>query len=703
MNIKQSIVLRTRIAFLFVMLFGIAILFKIFKIQVVEGAKWQEKAEQISLKFRDVRALRGNIYDANGNLLATSLPFFRLGFDPTVASDEVFNEGVDSLAYHLANFLGEHDKKYYKDQIKNARIGKRRYLRITKGQINYHDKKEMAQWPIFREGRYKGGVIFEKINKRFKPFGDLASRTVGKIWTDSLGRKHGTGLEYSFDVQLAGTNGAALYQKMSGGLWKPVFDGNEIEAVNGLDIQTTIDINIQDVAEDALLRALQKYEAEYGSVIVMEVATGEIKALVNLGRTNKGTYYEDYNYAIGAQGLTEPGSTFKLASMIALMEQNPKLKLTDTINTGNGRFKFYDRTMTDAKAGGYGTLTIKEIFEKSSNIGVSKLVERYFHSNPQKFIDHLRHIRLHNPVDFQIMGEATPHIKNTQDKSWSGISLPWMSIGYELQLAPIHTLTLYNAVANKGRMISPILIKEARIAGKAVEHYEGKVLNDKICSDPTLRKVKTMLEGVVENGTAKNIKTDKYKIAGKTGTSQKLMNGRYVQKYYTSFVGYFPADNPKYSCIVIVDSPKGYYMEGSTTAAPVFREIADKIYSTDFVLHKPLAIRKTAKPGQFPSIKGGYREDLKYLCNKLAISNHTKTEEDWVQSSVANNAIFWKSKGMIENLVPDVTGYTLKDALFVLEKEGLYVRFEGVGRVAKQSQTAGTKALRGSEIVLTLE
>lgn len=701
MNIKQSIVLRTRIAFLFVLLFGVAILFKIFTIQVVNGEEWRAKAEQISLKYRNVKALRGNIYDVNGNLLATSLPFFRMGFDPSVASDEVYNSvAVDSLAYLLAEFLGEHDKAYYKTKLKDSRESGKRYLRLTKKQINYHQKKEMSEWPIFREGRYKGGVIFEKINKRFKPFKDLASRTIGRVWEDTSGNVAGNGLEYSFNTQLGGQQGKALYQKMSGGLWKPVFDGNEIEATNGWDIQTTIDINIQDVAEDALLKACSKYEAEYGCVVVMEVATGEIKAVANIGRTEKGTYYEDYNYAVA--GATEPGSTFKLASMIALMEYK-NLKLTDTINAGDGRFKFYDRTMTDAKFGGYGNLTVQEVFEKSSNIGTSRLVEKYFHSNPQKYLDYLKHIGIDRPVDFQIMGEAEPYIKKTTDKSWSGVSLPWMSIGYELKLAPIHTLTLYNAIANGGKMISPILIKESRIGGKPVEHYHSHMLNDQICSTPTLRKVRKMLEGVVERGTAKNIKTDKYKIAGKTGTAQKIEKGRYVRKYYTSFAGYFPADNPKYSCIVIVDSPKGYYMEGSTTAAPVFREIADKIYSTDFVLHKPLEMKNTAKKGHFPMIKGGYREDLKFLCNKLAISNHTKTEEDWVQSSVSNNSVYWKSKGMIENLVPNVLGYTLKDAVYVLENQGLEVKFEGVGRVVKQSQQSGTKALRGSVVVLILE
>ena len=699
MNIKQSIVLRTRIAFLLVVLFGIAVVIKIFSIQVVNGKKWKEKAQKISLRYETVDALRGNIYDVNGNLLATSLPFFRLGFDPTIANKEVFKEGLDSLAINLSNFLGEHSKDYYIKKIKNAREKKKQYLRLTSRQINYHEKKIMQQWPIFRKGRFKGGVVFEKLNKRFKPFGNLASRTIGKIIIDSTGRR-GNGLEYTFDKQLAGKEGKVLYQKLSGGGKKPVYDGHEIDAENGWDIQTTIDINIQDVAEDALLRALEKYEAKYGCVVVMEVKTGEIKAIANLGRTKNGNYYEDYNYAVAEA--TEPGSTFKLASMVALLDHT-NLKLPDTINTGDGRHKFYDRTMTDARYGGYGTLTVQQVFEKSSNIGMSKLVEKYFHSNPQKFLDYIRHIGIDETVSFQIRGESEPYIKKTTDKSWSGVSLPWMSIGYELKLAPIHTLTFYNAIANNGKMISPLLIKESRIGGKVIENYESKVLNRSICSDRTLDKVKIMLEGVVERGTAKGIKTKKYKIAGKTGTTQKLVDGKYTQKYYTSFAGYFPADNPKYSCIVIVDSPKGNYMEGATTAAPVFREIADKIYSTDFLLHKPITMRNTAIKGHFPVIKGGYKDDLQYLCEKLSISSHNRSEEDWVRSSVSNNSIYWKPKGMIEHCVPNVIGYTLKDAVFVLENEGLHVKFQGRGRVKKQSQRPGVRALRGSEITLILE
>ncbi|RZK97672.1 MAG: cell division protein, partial [Pedobacter sp.] len=341
----------------------------------------------------------------------------------------------------------------------------------------------------------------------------------------------------------------ALFQRLPGGNWKPVHNDAEVRPKQGIDIQTTIDINLQDVAESSLLNHLTMHDADKGCVILMEVATGEIKAMANLGKLQAGGYTEIYNYAVGNEGLTEPGSTFKLASMIALFEDS-NLQLTDTVQTGNGVYEFYDRKMTDAKPGGYGKITVQDVFEKSSNIGVSRLVTEHFGIKPQKFVDYISNMGLASPVDFQMQGEAKPFISKPSDKLWSGVSLPWMSIGYELKVAPIHTLTLYNAIANNGTMIQPIIVKEARIADHIIERYETKVLKDRICTEQTVEKVKKMLEGVVERGTAKNISNAIYSIAGKTGTAQKIVNKQYTKSYYTSFVGYFPADKPKYSCIV---------------------------------------------------------------------------------------------------------------------------------------------------------
>ncbi|MBY0426129.1 MAG: PASTA domain-containing protein, partial [Cytophagales bacterium] len=422
----------------------------------------------------------------------------------------------------------------------------------------------------------------------------------------------------------------------------------------------------------------------------------------NLGLDPKsGKYIENYNYAVGNQGLTEPGSTFKLASLMALFEDS-NVELEDTVHTGNGKFKFYDKVMTDSKPEGYGTLTVKESFEKSSNVAVSRLVYEHFGKSPGVFRNYIRKFGLDKPIGFQMTGEANPYVKNPEDSSWSGITLPWMSIGYEVQLSPLQILTFYNAVANNGKMISPLIVKAIYKADMKIEEYETRVINEKICSDKTLEKVRMMLEGVVENGTAKNIKNEHYKIGGKTGTAQKIKDGAYTKTYYTSFVGYFPAKRPKYSCIVVIDNPKGFLQYGSDVSAPVFKEVADKIYSLDVEMQRPLVKDPLAKQGVFPEIKAGHAEELKKLCNQLGISNHTQGNEEWVGSTPSNNAVLFRDRPVRQGLVPDVTGMTLRDALYILENNGLRVQFAGRGRIVEQSLSPGTRIAKGGTIYLRL-
>ncbi|HSZ25248.1 MAG TPA: penicillin-binding protein [Cytophagaceae bacterium] len=702
MNIKRDIVLRSRIAFVVILLFSITIVYKIVKIQFLEKDKWKTLANQKVFEYKVVKSTRGNIYSDNGSLLATSLPFYRLAIDPTVASDLLFRNGIDSLSFLLAKYFKDKSAKEYYRKLNDARREHKEYLIINRTMINYQAKKMMSEWPIIREGKYKGGVMFEKMERRFKPFSFLAMRTIGFVNENNTG----AGLEYSYNNFLAGRDGEALFQKMSGGNWKPIHNKNEIAPEQGVDIQTTIDINIQDVAEASLFKHLNKHNAEYGCVVLMEVATGEIKAIANLGKLSDGQYAENYNYAIAAQGLTDPGSTFKLASMIALFEDS-KIKLSDTIDCGYGRYTFFDRVMTDATEGGYGRLSVQQVFEKSSNIGVSKLIYKQFGSNPQRYVDYIRGMGLSEPLGLQMNGEAKPYIKSPSSKSWSGVTLPWMSIGYELKMAPIHTLAFYNAIANNGKMIKPIFVKEVKVADRVVEKYSTNVIKERVCSDETLDKVRTMLEGVVEHGTAKNISNAIYKIAGKTGTARKIKDGVYVKTYYTSFVGYFPADKPKYSCIVVIDSPKGFEQYGSNVAAPVFKEIADKLYAVDLELHEATEPQVTSSEHEsdFPIIKSGYFDDLSYLCNEFGISNHTRSgsEEEWVFATTSNNAVMWNNRKVKEELVPDVTGMTIKDALFILENSGLKVRIHGNGRVHSQTQTPGTKAVKGSYINIYLE
>lgn len=685
-------------AFLLVVLFAGAVVYRIFYLQRIQGEKWNKMAEQISLRYLPVKATRGNIYSDNGSLLATSLPFFKVAFDPSQPSDELLKKNLDSLAYLLSKTFKDNSAKEYRRRILEARKDKRQYLLLSRAEINYQQKKKIQEWPVFREGRNRGGIIFEKVEKRYHPFSTLGYRTIGSVDETEKGT---VGLEYSFNNQLGGIDGKALFQKMAGS-WRPVFDGTEVKAKDGLDIETTIDVNLQDVAESALLAALTDHNADYGSVVLMEVKTGEIKAMSNLSKNPEGNYWERYNYAVGSQGAVEPGSTFKLASMMALLEETD-LKLTDTVQTGNGEYKFYNQVMKDHKPGGYGTITVKQVFESSSNIGIAKLVVEHFGKKPSEFIDFVKEMGVGQPLGFQMAGEGKPYIKSPSDSSWSGISLPWISHGYELKLTPLQTLTMFNAVANDGKMITPIIVRSVRKADKVVEEFEPRVINKRICSKETLANLRELLEGVVERGTASNINGTHYKIAGKTGTAKKYVNGKYVNQYYASFAGYFPADAPKYSCIVVIDNPKNYRIYGSDVAAPVFKEIADKIYSQDIDVHKEYRPAVAYQTEVFPVVRAGFLPELSMICNEFGVSNHEMADdEEWVKTRLVGKSIGWTANKVKEGLVPDVAGMTLRDALFVLENAGLKVRIEGDGRVESQSRMAGTRVSEGSEIKIKL-
>jgi len=700
MNIKRSILFRVRIAFLLTSAIGVAIFYKITQVQFVEGDKWRQMSEDIHLQYRPVKATRGNIYSGDGSLLATSLPFYRVVLDPSISRDDRFRTGIDSLATLLSGFYKDKSASQYKRIISEARNSGKKYLIINRKQIGYQEKLAMMRWPIFRDGRLGGGVIFEKVDQRYRPFRQLAGRTVGFLNEDD----YGVGLEYSFNEFLQGRNGEALFQKIAGGSWKPMHDAEDIKPTDGFDIVSTLDINIQDVAESALLRQLINKDANFGSVIVMEVATGHIKALANLEKNKSGNGYgENYNYAVGEQGLTEPGSTFKLVSMLALLEEG-KITLQDSIDTGEGVFKFYDRSMRDAKNGGFGRITVREAFEKSSNIGISRLVNDQFGVAPVKFMNYISNLGLNNPVGFQLKGEGVPYFKVPGTKNWYGTTLPWMSIGYELKVTPLQTLTLYNAIANDGKMVKPLIVKQITKGNYVEDNFETEVLNKQIASKKTIKYLKSLLEGVVENGTARNIRNKDYRIAGKTGTAQKLVDGRYTQTYYTSFVGYFPADNPKYSAIIIIDSPKGFQAYGGDISAPVFKEIADKIHAQDIQLNleKTLVTNNTPYAGDLPFIQAGLTEDVQMLCNTFGISNHYQEQEKWVRSRVTNKSIQWVTNRVNEKQVPDVTGMALRDALYILENNGLKVLVSGKGRVKSQSLPTGTTILPNSTIKIIL-
>ena len=708
-SVKKSIVTRVRLAFLGVAVFSAAIAWKISHIQYQEGAKWRALEQERRISYQSVPATRGNIFANDGkSIMATSLPFYRVAWDPGVVDKDTFRNGVNELSVHLAHFFGDRSAEEYKRRLISAYNAKEpavRYIRLNSRQINFQEKKEFASWPIFRAKR-KGGVIFEKVDKRFRPFGGLAQRTVGFVNED----KNGAGLEFTFQQKLAGRPGEALYERVPGGM-KPVYDGSEIKPQPGYDIKTTLDINLQDGAEDALYKALVANDAQYGCAILMEVSTGEIKAVANLGKASDGTYKEDYNYAFADQGRTEPGSTFKLASMMALLEAHPEIQLDDIVDTGNGRMLVGGAVKTDSH--GYGRITVQQVFEKSSNIGVAKLTNQYFSGKPSEYTDYLKRFGLPKPLGFQMAGEALPYIKDPKDRTWSRTSLTTMSIGYELKVAPLQTLAFYNAVANGGVKVQPIIVKEIRQADQVLEQFEAPVLNEKICSEETLRKLRAMMEGVVLHGTARAIRPKDYTIAGKTGTAWKFKNGHYTKTYSTSFCGYFPTDKPKYSCIVVIDSPSKGRIYGGDVAAPVFRDIADRCMARDQASQRPMLARVPARRTPVPLVRAGVQDEIALVCQKIGLPAQTQATggEEWVRAirrmdtASVTRAVEVAPNNTVSRTgrMPDAHGLTLRDALFMLENRGLKVQTNGTGRVREQSIAPGERVKRGTVVSLALQ
>ncbi|MES2628549.1 MAG: penicillin-binding protein [Bacteroidota bacterium] len=700
--------IKWRIYVIYFVLFGvgIAVLWQLFKIQLVEGKYWRDKAYSLATEVRPVEANRGNILADDGSMLATSVPVYDIRMDMAAngLTDKAFNEGIDSLALGLSRIFRDKPALAYKAQLRRARERRERY-HLVKRKIDFNQMKLTKELPIFRKGRNKGGVVFEKINIRKMPFGFLAQRTIGYTREGV----NPVGLEGAFDKFLSGTKGMRLEKRLAGGIWMPLEDENELEPEDGVDIHTTIDINIQDVASNALLKQLTLHNADHGCVVLMEVKTGNIKAIANLTRNENGSYSEKYNYAIGEA--TEPGSTFKLASLIAAIDDG-YCNITDKVDTKNGVIHYYGVPMHDTKEGGHGVITVKEAFEVSSNIGISQIVSKNYAKNPQRFIDKLYSFGLNKPLGLSITGEGRPMIKSPGDttRHWSGISLTQTSIGYEVLVTPMQTLALYNAVANNGRLIKPRFVNQLTKNGKIVKDMPVEVVNEKICSDRTLGQLRECLEGVVEVGTATNLKSANYKIAGKTGTAriaktnQGYSSGADVT-YQASFVGFFPADEPLYSCIVVVSAPSStvtYY--GNVVAGPIFRELADKVFSNRIDTHKEINTHKFLAAQKAPASVNGYRDDFVTVAKGLAIPVKNGGEEgEWVRTQAAGKTIVIKPAsiaGIGTKSVPNVVGMGLQDALFLLENSGLKVEVVGRGTIKWQSVPAGSAI--NQNLIITL-
>ncbi|WP_250433861.1 penicillin-binding protein [Hanstruepera flava] len=645
-------------------IFALAVVFKLLSIQFVQGDKYRGLAETRTIKNVVIPANRGNVYSANGNLLATSVPKYDIRIDAITPSSATFEKYLKPLCDSLSKFSGK-PSSYYQKEIRKARANKNRYYLLARN-IGYSDYIRVRNFPLLNLGAFKGGLIVEQTTKREHPMGGIAQRSIGYERFDEDGNVTRAGIDGAFGAKyLRGKDGQRLKQKIGKGQWKPIVDYNQIEPQDGYDVYTTISVNIQDIAHHALLQQLEYYEAEHGCVVVMEVETGEIRAISNLGRTSKGTYYEKLNYAVGEAH--EPGSTFKVMALMAALED----KVIDTstvIDTKSGRKMFYGRPITDSHHGGYGKISAARALEVSSNIGLATIVDENYSDNPKKFINRLKSWSLNKPLGLPIIGEGQPEIPEPGDEIWSKNALPSMAYGYNMELTPLQTLTFYNAIANNGVMVKPRFIKEVRELNKQIEVFDREIINNKICSDKTLNEIQEILKNAVVRGTGRRLYSPYFSMAGKTGTAKTeywMEDYEDNPRYVSSFAGYFPAENPKYSCIVVIHKPstkKGYY--GADVSGPVFKRIAQKIFTDTPIVDevRSLHVKDADVEKEFDTYYG--------------ISEKYKT------------------------IMPSVVGLPVMDAIPILENMGLKVQINGVGEVVSQSISKGEKIKKNQTVII---
>ena len=647
--------------------FAIAIAFKLFNIQFVQGEKYRDLAEQRTIKNVIIPANRGNVYASDGSLLATSIPKYDIRLDAITPTNKIFEKYITPLCDSLSKYTGK-SSSYYQKDIRKARANKNRYYLIARN-INYTDYTRLRNFPLLNLGAFKGGLIVEQTTKREHPMGGIAQRTIGYERIDEDNNVTRAGIDGAFGVKyLRGTDGHRWKQKIGHGQWKPITDFNEVEPKDGYDVYTTIDVNIQDIAHHALLEQLEKYKADHGCVIVMETKTGEIRAISNLGRNSDGYYYERLNYAIGESH--EPGSTFKLMALTAALEDKV-IDTSDVVDTKNGVLTFYGKPVRDSKHGGYGKISIAKAFEVSSNTGIVAAIDKAYKNQPSKFVERLYSMNLNNDLDLPLIGEPKPIIPDPRIKNgrWSGIALQWMAYGYGVSFTPLQTLTFYNAIANDGEMVKPQFLREVREFDKTIVPFKKEVINPQICSKETILKVKQLLKEVVEkpHGTGHKLYSPNFSMAGKTGTCQKDYAQKDKLSYISSFAGFFPAENPKYSCIVVIHEPDksvGYY--GADVSGPVFKKIAQKIFTDT-------PITDEVKSLQFKN---------------TIVDNDFQTYYDVAQT--------------YKTIMPDVTGMPTMDALALLENMGLNVKIGGVGIVKSQSIEKGIKVKRNQTVFLEI-
>ena len=709
MNIRKTILMRVYLAF-GLMVFGALLVFgKLLHLQYVDGDQWREMADSLTIRERVVEAARGNIYSNDGSLLATSVPEYDIRFDAMAIPSEhndVFNARVDSLAINLAKYFGDRSSRQYLTQLKEARAKKQRYVLIKRA-VSHQQLKDLKKFPLFKnfkaeKKRFSSSLIAVRENKRILPFTNLAARTIG--YKNTKGDTVRVGLEGAYGDYIEGKSGVQLMQRIAGGVWIPVNREMEIAPTDGSDIIATIDVNMQDMAQRALEKQLQISNADNGCVVLMEVQTGEIRAIANFTKDGEGIYREKFNYAI-AQG-ADPGSTFKVASYLVALDDK-KVDLNTVVDVGNGTYKVPSHTIKDSHAPKKSRMTVLEAFEESSNVAVAKLINQHYGANPEKFTGKLHEWGLNQPLGIQIPGEATPWVKMPDSRSWSKLSLVQMAYGYELKLTPLQTLTLFNAVANNGKMVAPLFVKEIQHLGQPVKKFEARVINKQIASPEAIKSMQTMMKGVMDEGTGKRLKSPLYTSAGKTGTAQMADGSRgYGQRrYQSSFAGYFPAENPKYSMIVVIRNPRnGYY--GGSVAGPVFRELADMVYANDLSLHHTFDQRQVNVAGEkVPYTLRGSKEATAKVYEKLGFKTVNwnaivRSEKD--SSGAGATPTSFAINEVKEGVVPNVKGMGLVDAIFAMENAGYKTTVRGKGKVINQSLAAGQRLKAGTHVLIEL-
>ena len=700
---KNDVLWRVFLVYFVVVAVGVLVVLAIVRIQWKDKEELLEKASKRELKVRDEKAHRGNVFSSNGSLLATSVPRYNIFFDPVSVDKKLFDAEVAQLADNLSRMLKNKSKQQYISYLKDARAKNRRYVKIA-NKISVADYKKMQEFPIFREGKNRGGFIAERSYVRELPYGELAARTIGYVRED--GDVY-VGLEGAYNDYLKGKDGKQLVRRINGNFWMPMPSDENRDPVNGDDIYTSINIEIQDVAENALKKCLIENDALQGCVVLMDVKSGFVEVMASLSYNEKKNKYEEaYNFALRHN--VEPGSTFKAITMLTLLENDPNFDIERKLNLGTTDYKvFHRRTMRDSHrvTDDDGNVTIRSAFEQSSNIAFATLVTEAFEQNPDRFIDLIYKTKINEPLNLDIKGEAKPDIKTTNDKRWSKLSLPWMSIGYEVMMTPIQILTYYNAIANDGVMVKPQFVKEIRHGNEVKQVFDTIVINERIASENTISTLQELLKGVVENGTAKSMSKLGFSVAGKTGTAQISQGSSgYNKKNYTAtFVGYFPADDPKYSCIIVVSNPRGKKYYGGSVSGPVFKEIAEKVYATRLGVTDEVGGYE-ADCNAFTSASMVYFDDFLNYCNNENVAFVDNVQDNkWVSVEQTDDNVFVNAVEMEENKVPDVKGMNITDAVYVLESMGWKVKFEGYGKVKSQSVKAGTELRKGSVINLVLK